>query len=344
VLTPKQVNFFKPIADELRRRNHEVVCTSRRYREVKQLAQLKDMNIQIVGEHGGESLHGKLVASATRVRKLTDVMEKFNPDVLVSFSSPEAARVAFGLKIRHVGFSDSPHAEAVCRLSIPLMNKLMCPWIIPRKEFTKYGISSKSIIQYRALDPVIWLKHSHQHIKSTHLDLGLDSNEKTITFRLEESMAAYNVANSISYELLEALIKNFNDCNIVVLGRYDDQVAKFKEGYGKDVIIPCSVVDGTSLLMETDVFLGSGGTMNTEASLLGIPNISYKMQNITINKFLIGQAVSNGYSNLSDAIRLVRNMLTNENLLDSIAKKGKRLLAQMEDPLKNIVKVLEQVN
>ena len=157
-------------------------------------------------------------------------------------------------------------------------------------------------------------------------------------------MAAYNVANSISYELLEALIKNFSDCNIVVLGRYDDQVAKFKEGYGKDVIIPCSVVDGTSLLMETDVFLGSGGTMNTEASLLGIPNISYKMQNITINKFLIGQAVSNGYSNLSDAIRLVRNMLTNENLLDSIAKKGKRLLAQMEDPLKNIVKVLEQVN
>lgn len=340
MLTPKQVNFFKPVVDELEKRKHKVFCTSRRYREVEQLAKLKGMNIQTVGEHGGESLHGKLVASATRVRELTDEVEKFNPDVLTSFSSPEAARVAFGLKIKHVGFNDSPHAEAVCRLSIPLMSKLMCPWIIPAREFTKYGISKKSIIHYRALDPAIWLKHS----KPEHVDLGLDSDKKTITFRLEESKAAYQNTNTISYGLLDALIKNFNDCNIVVLGRYSDQVTELKDRCGGNAIVMDHVVDGTSLLTETDIFVGSGGTMNCEASLLGIPNISYNMQNIAVNRFLAGKGVSYSCTSVDDAIKLVRKMLKNENIRKSIEKKGKRLLAQMEDPKNKIVKVLEQAN
>ncbi len=341
MLTPKQVNFFKPIVDELRRRKHKVLCTSRKYREATELARIRNLNLTIVGKYGGGSLTGKLMASTARVGKLVDEVEKFNPDVSVGFSSPEAARVAFGLNIRHIGFNDSPHAEAVCRLSIPLMSKLMCPWIIPMEEFTKYGICKKSIVRYRALDPAIWLKNS---FKNTHTNLKLEPDRKTITFRLEESKAAYHRTNIVSYKLLESVIKNFNDCNIVVLSRYNDQIRKLKRKYGKNAIILGKVVDGTSLLLETDAFIGSGGTMNCEASLLGIPNISYNMQNIVVNKFLVSKGVSYACINVNDSIKLVRKMLTNENIRRSIANEGKRLLARMEDPKKKIVKVLEQVN
>jgi predicted glycosyltransferase len=44
------------------------------------------------------------------------------------------------------------------RLVIPLVQKLLIPWIIPKKEFTKFGIDSKDIIHYRAIDAAIIVK------------------------------------------------------------------------------------------------------------------------------------------------------------------------------------------
>ncbi|MGH9934456.1 MAG: DUF354 domain-containing protein, partial [Nitrososphaerales archaeon] len=118
--TPKQINFFKPVVNELRSRKHDVLCTARNFREVNELAKLKKFDAVFVGEHGGESLYGKLHASAERVKNLIDIINKFNPDSLISLASPEASRVAFGLGIKHLGFSDAPHSEATHRLSLPL--------------------------------------------------------------------------------------------------------------------------------------------------------------------------------------------------------------------------------
>ena len=38
------------------------------------------------------------------------------------------------------------------RLTLPLINKLLIPKIIPKKEFTKYGINPKNIIPYNTID------------------------------------------------------------------------------------------------------------------------------------------------------------------------------------------------
>ena len=93
--------------------------------------------------------------------ELAEVIKQFGPDVAITFSSPEGSRVAFGLGIRHIGFNDSPHAEAVAKLTIPLTSKLYCPWVIPHSAWSGYGIARKNIVHYRALDPA-WLKH-HDH-------------------------------------------------------------------------------------------------------------------------------------------------------------------------------------
>lgn len=340
MLTPKQVKFFKPIVKELRERRHEVLCTSRIYREVEQLGALTGLELTKVGEHGGNSLYGKVKASAERSQKLIDVVQDFQPDCLVSFSSPEASRVAFGLQIRNIGFNDSPHAEAVCRLSIPLMNKLMCPWIIPFKEFTRYGIAKRQILRYRALDPAMWIKDGKSIY--THKDLKIDPAKKTITFRLEESKAAYRSSiKSTSSILLNALIKNFRDCNIVVLCRYLDQLESVNKEFGSSAIVIDRAIDGMSLLMLSDLFIGSGGTMNCEASLLGVPNMSYAMHNILLNRFLFSKGISYKCTNADDMVRLARKMLSDERMQKMIKSKSQKLLSQMEDPKKKIIRVLE---
>ncbi len=340
VLTPKQVNFFKPLVEELKARKHEILCTSRFYREVEGVAALKGLELIKVGEHGGHSLYGKVTASAERTLKLIDVVKDFQPDCLVNFSSPEASRVAFGLQIRNVGLNDSPHAEAVCRLSIPLMDKLMCPWIIPFKEFTRYGIAKNKILRYKALDPAMWVKDAR--LIYTHQDLKLDPAKKTITFRFEESKAAYRSGvKSTSSLLLSSLIKNFKDCHIVVLCRYLDQLESVNKEFGNSAIVIDRVVDGTSLLLLTDVFIGSGGTMNCEASLLGIPNMLYAMHDLMLNRFLLRKGVSYKCTNVDEMMRLARKMLSDERMRKAIKSKSETLLSQMEDPKKKIIRVLE---
>src|SRR5919199_2161680 len=153
--------FFKHAITLLRNSGHEIICTSREYREAVELARIKQLDITIVGSHGGADKYDKLRESANRTYKLAEVIKRSEPDVAVSFSSPEGSRVAFGLGIRHIGFNDSPHADAVAKLTIPLTTKLYCPWVIPYSAWSGYGIARKNIVYYRALDPAAWLKHHY---------------------------------------------------------------------------------------------------------------------------------------------------------------------------------------
>ncbi len=44
------------------------------------------------------------------------------------------------------------------RLTIPLVQKILTSRIIPKKEFTKYGIDEKNIIHYKAIDAAVTIK------------------------------------------------------------------------------------------------------------------------------------------------------------------------------------------
>ena len=140
------------------KKNNTILCTSRNYDQVTQLAKIRNLKLVIVGKHGGSKPHDKLNASLHRTKLLSAKIKKFSPDITISFCSPEAARVSYGLGIPHICFSDSPHATAVMRLVIPLVQRLLIPWIIPKKEFTKFGINSKNIIHYKAIDASIIAK------------------------------------------------------------------------------------------------------------------------------------------------------------------------------------------
>jgi len=198
VLTPKQVLFSEPIIKRLRKK-HRVICTSRQYREVNQLAKMRKMNLIFAGRHGGTERSKKLKASLDRMNELTKIIKKFSPDVAVSFCSPEATRISFGLGIKHIAFCDSPHAEAVMKISIPLVDRLLIPWIISKNEFSKYGISGKKITSYKAIDASVIIKNKSNN---STLKKFKDMKKKTILIRPYESQASY-----ANYKELMLIIK-----------------------------------------------------------------------------------------------------------------------------------------
>lgn len=315
-------------------KNHKILCTSRNYSQVVDLAKLKHVNLLIVGKHGGSGRKDKLKASAKRIDRLTDIVSKFSPDLVISLCSPEASRVAFGLGIKHIVFSDSPHAEAVMRLALPFAQKLLVPWIIPKEEFVKYGISRNNIIQYKAIDAAAIVKNG-SNIKPSVVN----HNKKTIVIRLEESSAAYihektSISNSIIYEFSQEREKY----NIIVLTRYRSQIENLRKKFGNKVKIMNKVVDGRSLLSITDLFIGSGGTMTAEAALMGIPTISYNAVPNYIEKYLVRIGLVKRETSSRNILQVARKMLMQGT---KNREKAQRILNSMEDPFSKLVSAIK---
>ena len=209
ILTPKQLLFSEPIIEKLGQK-HKILCTSREYNEVSKLAKIRDFDLIFVGKHGGGDKESKLRASIDRIEKLSKKIKRFEPDIVISFGSPEAARISFGLGIKHVMFCDSPHANAVMRLTLPYIQKLLIPHIIPKKEFSKFGVNERDIIQYKAIDAAVTIKRKiNENIKSPFED----NNKKNILIRVEEEEAAYTSKSSKIIPIIKKIVfvnKNYS--------------------------------------------------------------------------------------------------------------------------------------
>jgi len=291
ILTPKQLLFFEPIIQRLKK-NYTVLCTSRKYNQVTDLAKIRKQKLVIIGKYGGVKKHDKLDASLSRSKLLVRKISKFLPDITLSSCSPEAARVSYGLGIPHVCFSDSPHATAVMKLSLPYANKLLIPWIIPKSDFENMGIEPKNIIQYKTIDAAQITK---QKVFLT-CGTGINSRKwKTILIRTPEDEAAYSSKQSDVVDIIKKIEKDFLGCHITVLTRYKKQADLLKKKFSKSAQskfqIVSKVVDGKKMLLDSDVFVGSGGTMTAESALLGIPTISYNATPNRIEDYLVSKKI-----------------------------------------------------
>ena len=291
ILTPKQLLFFEPIIQRLKK-NHTVLCTSRKYNQVTDLAKIRKQKLVIIGKHGGVKKHDKLDASLSRSKLLVRKISKFLPDITLSSCSPEAARVSYGLGIPHICFSDSPHATAVMKLSLPYANKLLIPWIIPKSDFKNMGIKPKNIIQYKTIDAAQITK------QKVFLSCGTDINSRewrTILIRTPEEEAAYSSKQSDIVGIIKKIKKDFLGCHITVLTRYKKQAELLKKKFSKSAQnkfqIVSKVVDGKKMLLNSDVFVGSGGTMTAESALLGVPTISYNAIPNRIEDYLVSKKI-----------------------------------------------------
>jgi len=337
VLTPKQLLFFEPMIKRIKK-NNTVLCTSRDYDQVTQLAKIRNLKLVIVGKHGGSKRHDKLNASLHRAKVLSIRVKKFSPDITISFCSPEAARVSYGLDIAHIYFSDSPHANAVMRLVVPLIQKLLVPWIIPKKEFVKFGINGKDIIHYKAIDASIIAKRK---ISKNSKRLDKESGRNMILVRVEEEYASYSTKKRPAIPIIKEIIKNFNDEEIVVMGRYASQVRQLVQTFGKKIRVLSKVVDSKISLENTDVFVGSGGTMTAESALLGIPTISYNAVPNIIESYLVRKKLVIRETNPKRVAISIRNILESSNL--ETKKRSKKMLDSMEDPYPILVKTMKSV-
>ena len=335
ILTPKQLLFSEPIIEKLGQK-HDILCTSREYNEVTKLAKIRHFDLIFVGKHGGGDKKSKLKASIERIEKLSKKIKNFEPDVVISFGSPEAARISFGLGIKHIMFCDSPHANAVMKLTLPLIQKLLIPYVIPKKEFSKFGINEKDIVQYKAIDAVVTIQRK---INKNIISPFKNNNKKNILIRVEEEEAAYTSKSSKIIPIIQKIANDYKDENIIVLGRYTQQIINLQKIMGKKIKVIKMSFDGKYLLNDTDVFIGSGGTMTAESALMGIPTISYNAVPNIIENFLVKKSLVKRETNPKKVSNEIKRIFARKN--DQNQKRAKKVVKQMEDPIEKLIKIIK---
>ncbi|MEM3832346.1 MAG: DUF354 domain-containing protein [Thermoprotei archaeon] len=346
ILTPKYVLFFKPLVQRLKKSGHDVLITSREYRETVELLKIKNIDAIIIGKYGGETLKGKLIASIERMREMVNIAEEFKPDLALSSCSPDLTRVAFGLNIPHVAVSEGVNSKYVMRLTLPLSRLLLTPAYIPIEEWLIYGISRNRIITYKGLDALAWLSDFTPDNKILDtLNIKKDK-KKLVLIRPEERFASYlsgktSIMKRETAQMLRELARKRDDTLFVFLPRYQEDIPILKDLYGDFSIILDRVVDGASLLSASDVFVGGGGTMSQEAVLLGVPTISVYPDRYPIGEYLISKGVLTRVD-ISKLPSILNEYLDDLNEIKRDTKRKIEILKnEMENPVDVILNVIE---
>jgi len=222
------------------------------------------------------------------------------------------------------------------KLTLPLIQKLLIPYVISKKEFSKYGINEKDIVQYKAIDAVVTMKRKINEDTNSPFK---NNNKKNILIRLEEEEASYTSKSSKIIPIIQKIANDHKNENIVVLGRYTKQINNLQKIIGNKVKIVKMTFDGKYLLNKTDIFIGSGGTMTAESALMGIPTISYNavpniVEKFLVRKYLVKRAMSP--NKVSTHIKKIVKIKNDQN-----QKRAKKIVKEMEDPIEKLIKIIK---
>jgi hypothetical protein len=281
----KWVLFFYPIIKRLEKKA-KVIITSRGgkgYEELNQILDLYGLKYFSIGEYGGASLEGKLRASLDRQRKLIEVIKNYEVDTVVSGSVVDVSRVGFGLGKEVVNFYDIPLSDygsdfkkalPQARLSLPLSTKMFKPFVVPDEVILRFGLEKEHIYEYEFIDPLIWLKDfkfDKKYVEDFYEKYGIDRKKFTVVIREEEYKASYvGKKYPFLYEVLEEIYNKFN-ANVIIIPRYESDYLKREFPFA--FVIDEKIIL-QHLLKDADLFIGGGGTINTESCFLGTPTIS----------------------------------------------------------------------
>jgi hypothetical protein len=264
------VPFFKPIIDALDKRGYVVTLTARDCFQVCDLADLFNLQYKLIGRHYGKNKVLKLAGLGFRALQMAPAILSQKPDLALSHGSRSQILLASMLRIPSVLILDYEHTQW-----LPLIHPtwMFVPEVIPDSVLKKFP---QRIYKYPGIKEDVYvpnLRPAPGFLK----ELGIREDELVVTIRPPANEAHYH--NSESETLFAATIDflgHVPNIRLVVLPRNEKQQASIQQQWpqwcnNKTLLIPERVLDGLSLIWNSDLVISGGGTMNREAAALGVP-------------------------------------------------------------------------
>jgi predicted glycosyltransferase len=164
-----------------------------------------------------------------------------------------------------------------------------------------------------------------------------NNHKKNILIRVEEEQASYTSKSKIIIPIIKEIVNEFDGENIVILGRYSEQIKNLRKLFGEKTRILKMSFDGKQLLNHTDIFLGSGGTMTAESALLGIPTISYNAVPNIVENYLLKHNLLKRETNPKKITELIKKFLESSH---DYRTRAQKVSNSMEDPIEKLIQII----
>ena len=265
------VLFFRPVLDELRRRDVATTLTARDFAQTTQLCERFGLDAEVIGRHGGASISGKLLGLVQRVRGLRAFARRTRPCVAVSHNSYSQAVAARSLRLPVMTAMDyeyqpANHLAFRCAdlVAVPEefpLDRLLAQGARPGKTWRYPGLKEHIALAGFVADPG-YLERA-----------GIDTSRPVVVVRSPADMALYHrFGNPLFPLLLERLAKE--EVTTVLLARTETQAADLEAAGFGSLLWRGEALDGPQLVAGADAVVSAGGSMNREAAVLGTPAYS----------------------------------------------------------------------
>lgn len=296
------VPFFRSLANEFRRRDHEIVVTARAFAETVVLAEAAGLAPQVIGGHGGGNLSGKASNLLQRAMALARWARGRNLDLAVSHNSYSQILAARALSLRTVTLMDYEHQPAN-HLAFRLASRIIVPRAFPEAALSRFGAPATKVRRYDGIKEDVYLANfqSAPEFEGQLRELGINASDVLVTVRPPASEALYHrFENELFDQLLDRLSAT-PSVKIVLLPRNDGQRKTYSTRASSQLILPPGPIAGGNLIASSDLVVSAGGTMNREAVALGIPAASiYSGEWAAIDEELVKEGRLRRISTLED--------------------------------------------
>jgi len=267
---PAHPLVFRPLIERLRERGHHVEVTARDYAQTLELLRRLGIDHVAFGEHAGASRTRKMAALASRSRAAARWARGRGFDLAAAHGSNDLALAARFLRIPAFNTFDYEWATQQHNIGCRLARRVMTPEWIPPSRLTRYGVTSRKLVQYPGLKEEYYLA-DFEPDESVRDELGLDRERITVIVRPPPDVSLYHrKANRLFLDVLVYLGRR-TELQAVVVPRTSAQREYVRSLGLPSVVLAEGAVDAQSLIALADLVVSAGGTMNREAVALGVP-------------------------------------------------------------------------
>lgn len=259
---PAHVHFFRNFIDELQRRGNEVVVTASQKDIAFELLRLYNIPFINLGTYGKNPLQ-KAMNVPVMALKMLSVARKEKPDVMLGLGSSRIAHAAIFTGTPTYVFTDTEHAGEQIMLYKPFATKIYTPDCF-------YNDLGKTQVRYPSYHELAYL-HPNRFKPDINVlsEIGIQPGEPFFVLRF----VAWDASHDIGYEGLtlenkRELINLLQTRGKVIISSETSLPDEFKP-----LAFKVAATKMHSVMHYAHMYIGEGGTMASEAAVLGTPSI-----------------------------------------------------------------------
>ena len=259
---PGHVHFFKYFIWEMQKNGCEVLITASKKEITYDLLDCYGFDYVKMGGFG-DSILRKIISVPRMDYNMYKVVKEFQPDMLLGLASFRIAHSGFLLRKDSINFDDTEHARGELHLYLPFVNCVCTPSCYANNL-------GKKQIRYNGYHELAYLHPKHFIPNSEVLsEIGLLNGQKFFIVRFVSWEAVHDIGEKgFTYDGKKRLVELLRKHGRVIITSESSLPPEF-EPYRMS-ISPTKIHD---LLYYAAMYVGEGGTMASEAAVLGTPSI-----------------------------------------------------------------------